>query len=122
MDSTSQDSTLVNLSLVSVSYSQPHVLKRHSKGYPEANGEDGEDGAALTDSSTMVASLFSTGKEVCSDSEAQSCVSRTREETLCSYQGRTFALGGSESLIVRHSDGVIGDDVEEIPIPHWSLT
>lgn len=67
VNSSSQGSTLVSLSLVSVSHSQPHVLKRHSKGCPEANGEDSKDGAALTDSSTMFAFLFSMGKEVSSD-------------------------------------------------------
>lgn len=81
VNSSSQGSTLVSLSLVSVSHSQPHVLKRHSKGCPETNGEDGKDGAALMDSSAVVAFLFSTGKEVSGDSEAQSCVSRIQEET-----------------------------------------
>lgn len=43
---------------MSVPHSQLYVLKRHSKGCAEANGEDGQDDAALPGSSTVVASLF----------------------------------------------------------------
>lgn len=78
----------------------PLVSGSHANGCPEASGEDSKDGAGLRGSSTLVALLFSMGKEACSASEAPSCIAGIREETRCSHQGRTFALGGNESLFV----------------------
>lgn len=107
VDSRSQEMVVLSHPLWSthpcclVSHSQLHVFERpNAKGCPEANDKESKEGAPLTFSAHNGCFPVSRGEKVCSESIAQ-IISRIWEENFCSYQGRTFALGDSKSLIVK---------------------